>query len=118
MIEQVGQLLLKYTSVSVLLCALQLGDLSEVQPIKPFKDPCSRDAWSICCFWWIQKEEMVFGFLAKKVEVRNGLVTEEKKGLRAASAENLNILGLEREVLKIKPLNRLKSSYRFSSLKN
>lgn len=92
-----GQLLLKCTSVTVLLCAFQLGDLFKMQPIKPFKDPCSRDAWSICCFWWIQKEEEVFGFLPKKVEVSNGLLTEEKMGLRTASAGNLNILGLDRE---------------------
>lgn len=39
------------------------------------------------------------GFLPKKVEVRNDLFTQEKKGLRTASAGNLKlgILSLDRE---------------------
>lgn len=75
------QLLLRRTSVTVVLCALQLRDLFKVQLIKHFKDPCLRDAGSMCCFWWIQKEEVV-GSLPKKVEVRNGLFTQEKKGFK------------------------------------
>lgn len=45
----------------------------------------------------------------KRFEVRNGFLTEEKKGLTTTSAGNLNILGLEREVLKIKTFIRLSS---------
>lgn len=84
------QLPVKCTSVTVLLYALQLRDLFKVQPIKHFKAPCGKDVWSIHCFQWIQKKEEV-GIFRKKVEVRNGLFTQERKSLRTASAGNLKL---------------------------